>query len=349
MCLRLVLAAFVLWRKQPEPVVLAEVSGAVTWVDQAGQTHHDVKPGDKLRGGTLQVQGTTSFAELLFRDGSTVTLGGESEMTLAASPQKILVVRSGDLRAEVSPQPAGRPMLVRTPTAEVEVLGTRFSMAVDPQETKLTVAQGRVQMRRLADGSTTEVPAEESAVATLQTTNALKSERRLPPAARWRQTFEQPPAKTWKGDWKAADAADPGRLRAVPEVYDRNKFGGSGIAYVVKVADTCHHVAAAEPGSVLSIRWRTARPANLVVLVGLHSPTCDFRGTFQADFQPGDVQPDAAGWCSVRLPLSALRGGMPQFPKPLPDSRVFLIYLAAYRPDADFEVAEVAIEPPPTP
>jgi ferric-dicitrate binding protein FerR (iron transport regulator) len=345
----MVLAAYAFWRDQLEPFVLAEVSGAVTWIDQAGRAHNDVKPGDKLCGGTLQAKGTTSFAKLLFHDGSTVTLGGESEMTIAAGPQKILLVRSGDLRAEVSPQPFEQPMLVRTPTAEVEVLGTRFSMAVDPQETKLTVAQGRVQMRRLADGSTTEVPAEQSAIATLRTTEALKSERRQPPAARWQQTFEQPPTKTWKGEWMAADAAGPSRMQAVPEVYDRSEHGGSGIAYVVKVEDTCPHVAAVEPDSVLSIRWRTAKPANLMVLVGLHSPACDFRGNFQADFQAGQITPDATGWCRVKLPLSGLRAGFSEFPKPLPDSRVSLVLIASHAPEPGLDVAEVAIEPPPTP
>jgi len=345
----LVLAVFAWWPSWPGPVLLADFSGPVTWVDPAGQSHHDLKPGDELHGGTVQVQGTASFANLLFRDGSTVTLAGESEVTVVARSQKMLLVRNGDLRAEVRPQRAGRPMLLRTPTAEVEVLGTRFSMGVDPQETRLTVAKGRVQMRRLADGSTTEVPEQASAVATLRTTDALKAQHRLPPPARWRQTFERPPGKTWKGEWKSADRTGPGRLQAIPEVYDRSKYGGPGVAYVVSALDGCHHIALVDPDSVLSVRWRTAKPANLMILVGLHSPECDFRGNFQADLVPDQVRPDATGWCQVKFPLSGLKAGVREHPRPLPGSRVFLVLVASHMPEPGLEVSELSIEPPPPP
>ena len=89
----MVLATFTFWRKQPEPVVLAEVFGVVAWIDQAGHSHNDVKPGDELLGGIVQVQGTTSFAKLLFRDGSTITLGGESEATIAAGAKAAYIIK----------------------------------------------------------------------------------------------------------------------------------------------------------------------------------------------------------------------------------------------------------------
>lgn len=77
---------------------------------------------------------------------------------------KRLNLTKGTLVCEVAVQPQGRPMVVTTPHAEVEVLGTRFRV-VASEETHLEVDQGSVRLLELMSGRETIVSSGESAVA----------------------------------------------------------------------------------------------------------------------------------------------------------------------------------------
>jgi ferric-dicitrate binding protein FerR (iron transport regulator) len=175
---------------QVEFVTPAQVSGAVTWNAEARASRSGLEAGAALRAETLSVEGAASSAQLRFRDGSIVTVAGDSELAFPPGAQKQLALRHGSLTVDVRPQPADRPMIVRTPTAEVEVLGTRFLLVAQSGETQLAVESGRVRLRRLADGSTVDVPRGHVALATLDTA------ARLLPAGRGQANgvLPQPPA-----------------------------------------------------------------------------------------------------------------------------------------------------------
>ena len=338
--------AFWLSRERAEIITLTQVSGAASWSPEGGQAESGLKPGAQMRAGTLSVEGAASSAQLRFADGSVVTVAGDSELALSHGAQRQLALRRGSLTGDVRPQPADRPMLIRTPTAEVEVMGTRFLLVAKSGETQLSVESGRVRLRRLADGSTVDVPQGHVAVATLDTAARLES-RQLPPApSAWQQTFDQPPPATWRGEYTAADAAGPGRLRNLLDVSIRRADGTPIPAYTVEVRDSSGSIASVWPDSVLRLRWRTATRQELLVLVGVHHPTGGFAGNFQTTLKPDAGRADAAGWRTLDLPLASLEGKFPAGVRLQPGSRVFLVYLACYSPKAELEVAEVAIMPP---
>ena len=58
----------------------------------------------------------------------------------------------GSFSARVLPQPAGNPMLIHTPSAVLEVLGTQFDVEAESKSTMLLVREGKVQVRRVGDG-----------------------------------------------------------------------------------------------------------------------------------------------------------------------------------------------------
>ncbi len=205
--------AFWLSRERAEIITLTQVSGAASWSPEGGRAESGLKPGAQMRAGTLSVEGAASSAQLRFADGSVVTVAGDSELALSHGAQKQLALRHGSLTGDVRPQPADRPMMIRTPTAEVEVMGTRFLLVAQSGETQLSVESGLVRLRRLADDSTIEVPQGHVAVATLETAARLESHQLPPAPSEWRQTFDQPPPATWRGEYIAADSAGPGRLR----------------------------------------------------------------------------------------------------------------------------------------
>ena len=337
------------WWSGRSIVTLAQSSGAVSWCAEGGEWKRALPPGARLRAGTLSVEGGQSSAQLVFRDGSTVTLTGESEAGFSERAQKVLVLRSGALTAEVRPQPSGHPLLVRTPTAQIEVVGTRFSLAHQHGQTTLAVLDGKVRLSRLADRSSVEVETGQTSTATLEVAAPLAIRKLNPAPARWRQTFDQAPAPIWQGQWLPPDAVNPGRLRNELDVSQRREDSTVVPAYVVTVRDNAGDLAVVQPDSQLRLRLRTAKPVNLIVLVGLHYSTGGFAGTFQADFQPQAIRSDPTGWCYLQIPMSKLRAGMKDYPAMPTGARVFLVYVACYFPGAGLEVSEVSIGPPPAP
>jgi ferric-dicitrate binding protein FerR (iron transport regulator) len=335
-----------LWRGRAEALTLARMSGAVSWTTEGGQPQRGLQAGATLRGGTLSLEGAASSAQLVFRDGSTIALNGDSELALPGDSPKRLSLRRGALSADVRPQPAGSRMLIRTPMAEVEVLGTRFYVSVQPGETAVSVEVGRVRMRRLADESLVDVAQGQTAVATLDVAKRMEV-RPLPPApVRWRQAFKKPPSAIWQGEWVRADGIDPGRLRNVPDLSERRADGTPIAAYTVNVRDNSGSIASVRPDSVLCVRFRIQGKHDMLALVGLHRPTGGFAGNFQTVIKPGVGSADASGWRTWEAPLSALEAKFPNCPQIPRGARVFLVYLACYAPDARLEVAEVSIQTP---
>lgn len=90
----------------------------------------------------LEVRGETSVSGI-FESGAT-----------ESAPGKLILVTRGGVAAEVSKQPAGRPLVLRTSHAEATVLGTSLRILVDPGEkgaTRLEVQEGRVHFARLLE------------------------------------------------------------------------------------------------------------------------------------------------------------------------------------------------------
>ena len=89
-------------------------------------------------------------------------------MTLSDGTQgKFIHLRRGDLSADVTAQPPGKPMRLVTPSAEAEVLGTQFNVSAGVESTRLSVNEGLVSVERLADGSVQEVSANHLVVSRL--------------------------------------------------------------------------------------------------------------------------------------------------------------------------------------
>jgi len=155
----------------PPPVRLEGVRGQVFVI--AGTTRTAAKAGQAVSPGQgLETAGTASKATLRFADATRLELWGETTVSrvadTAADQGKRVLLSRGVLAVEVVRQPDGRPMLVATPVADALVVGTRFKLAVDPQEkdtTRLVVDEGNVRLTRSADGKAVDVPGGHFAVA----------------------------------------------------------------------------------------------------------------------------------------------------------------------------------------
>ncbi len=182
---------------EPEIATITELDGSVQWTGDGGQVTVDLEPGQRLHGGTLESLSVNSSAGLQFRDGSTVTVSGVSLLTISARDQKEFYLRHGNLSATVAPQPTGKPLIVHTPAAELEVLGTQFDVTADSSQTKVTVNEGRVRVERLTDGRVVEVPAAHQTVASIEVQQEFVV------------TALEKPTNSWKAN--LANEADEGR------------------------------------------------------------------------------------------------------------------------------------------
>jgi hypothetical protein len=172
-CLTVVASAlfFIGSPKQMPGVIgtLSDVDAGVTVVSRGGaagpaSAGMPIYPGDVIRtpeSGKATLQCVTEDR----REATTLVFhaGAEARLWQDQGAKRVNLTK-GTLVCEVAMQPEGRPMVVTTPHAEVEVLGTRFRVAAS-EETHLEVDQGSVRMLELVTGRETIVSSGESALA----------------------------------------------------------------------------------------------------------------------------------------------------------------------------------------
>ena len=149
----LIAAAYFLQpRDEPQIVRITGLSGSLSWTGDGGRVVGDLDVGSDLAGGTIEGRSPNSWIELSFLDGSTVMLSGANSMlTFSDHGQKKFQLKEGTFTANVKPQRQDRPMIVRTRTASLEVLGPQFNVAADLYSTTLSVSKGSVRVNRLTE------------------------------------------------------------------------------------------------------------------------------------------------------------------------------------------------------
>jgi len=125
---------------------------------------------DIPRGAGLVTGAAGSRAVVKYPDGTRLEVGPET--TIASFTQwrargaapgaaggKYLLLQQGTLTADVAAQPKGIPMILGTPLADIQVLGTRLAVAAGPESTRVEVRQGAVAVMRRSDRAAVSVRA----------------------------------------------------------------------------------------------------------------------------------------------------------------------------------------------
>lgn len=291
-------SAWLFFASKPDAVLtLVESTGTVAWSDGTV-----IASGQALPAGTLETVGEASSALLRFYDGSLITLHGYAELSFASEHQKVLSLTRGTLSAEVRPQPAGRPMLIRTPSAVAEVVGTAFDLSTRSEDTLLKVNEGLVKLKRLADGSEIDVTANRSAVASLDTGAALDAASTPEPLTSWSFDFSrQTPPREWRG------VAKDGAMHATPYIAKKLPDGSvithHGISIRTAMLEQPLRLLATEH-SVVRYRLRREQADTLHLMLLTHRTDGEFGGNFLTLLDEGELHPAADGWCVIEVPLT---------------------------------------------
>lgn len=320
-------------------LTVVEASGAVAW-SEGGEWRAEVRVGEALAAGTLETIGEMASAQLRFPDGTLLSLTGDSELSFSDDEQKRLVLRRGSLAAQVQPQPDGQPMLVRTPSAEAEVIGTAFNLAARPEDTLLKVDEGMVKLKRLADGRAIEVPAKSSALASLDSASQFQSVATPEPLTRWSFDFTTTAApRDWRG------VSDGAKMTASPYVASRTASGGivTHFGISVRAAQLQPPVAlVASDTSVIRYRLKQDEPAPLQVMLLTAKPSGGFGGNFEARINADELQPDRDGWCDVAIPIGAFRPLAPKHASPI-GHILTSVLLSSFQKDTKLTVSHFAL------
>jgi len=124
----------------------------------SGAARIPARAGQELRQGEgLETRGPRSWALISYPDKTRVEIEGDT-LVRELQPREQgkglrIAVDRGAVRAEVSKQPAGQPLLLETPFGEAKVVGTILRVAVDSKATRLDVEEGKVELRTAAGKS----------------------------------------------------------------------------------------------------------------------------------------------------------------------------------------------------
>ncbi len=119
-------------------------------------------------GQAVQARGPRSLAVLRFPDGTELEITGDTAIDRLEAPAtgKRVTLSRGTIRASVTPQPPGCPMVLSSPQATATIVGTRLRLVVDrAASTRLEVEEGKVRLTTRQHGTAIEVSAGSFAVA----------------------------------------------------------------------------------------------------------------------------------------------------------------------------------------
>jgi hypothetical protein len=260
---------------EPEIAKITGLSGSLQWTGDGGRVFHDLRVGTKLPGGTIEGMVPGSWFELQFNDGSTVTISGNSTLTFSDHGQKKLYLKEGNVSGNVKAQPAGKPMLIYTRSAMLEVLGTQFEVEAELSATMLNVSEGKVRVKRLSDGSTVDVPAQHRVIAAAD--REMLPEPVPDSVNRWKSQLHLGPVGT-HGKWSPGTDTQDAKLGAIPWTTPLRKTIYTA-AFGVSRGDKPPVIL--QPASRLRIRGHVASTHQVYFGVTVRHTGGEFAGRFQ--------------------------------------------------------------------
>ncbi|CAN5906848.1 hypothetical protein BH11VER1_BH11VER1_07840 [soil metagenome] len=287
------------------------VSGDFFYVSGPSSERLLLKDHEMLSAGTLETDDDAASLMLEFRDGTSLTLSGGVELIFTDDGQKRLTLKHGVLAANVAPQPQDRPMLIKTPTAEVQVVGTVFNLTARPDDTLLRVDKGLVRLKRLADGQSVEVPPNNTGLASLDTRQRLDATVTPVPQLDWQFDFTTTaPPIPWRGIWRPVADGKSNLMTASTYVAKRHGDGTSVTHHGISVRTSyLKPPLRLLAGADTTVRFRIKLDELVPMSVMLLTNKLDGRygGNFEVHFQPQELHPDEAGWCELEIPVSRFK------------------------------------------
>ena len=328
--------------------VVENVSGQITTratLDTEVRTTIEGR-GELRSGNVLETMGPDGFAVLKFTDGSAIAVAGETQIVCSIEEsQKRLNVLHGDIMAQVVPQSA-KAMVIKTPTGEAEVVGTRLSLFASLLLTELAVHEGHVRLRRFADNRVIDVRQGKCAVASREVgfEAAFEAEPIEATPSMWEEDFEEEWPSRWRaGHWihYGLPAGSSGAVLAAPREEE-------GPCFISTPNEWSRGLFRIEDDTHLNMAYKVKWPGWFYIMVETRSEdySGDYRGHYM--FQtPGIWKIPRNEWQTISIPLGDFhepRGGRPDgttLSRPNISDVVFSLFLRTQVPDPGLVVDRI--------
>jgi ferric-dicitrate binding protein FerR (iron transport regulator) len=280
---------------------LEMVSGDVRVLTVGGEVR-SAESGSLINSGdTVRASGERDQAVFTFADGTKITLIGDTSVTLSDGGKKSAVVHHGNLAVLAKPQPKELPLVLATPTARIQVVGTQFLLEARRDHTDLSVIEGRVRVTRVDDNQSLEVAGGKRL---LTKDRAVFAVQDIPkPPERWELDFEDGlPTGMSRGRF-VKDGLPAGSQGAVAAV--RADHGKYGIHYEIATPESWSRgLFAIHDASHLHFTYKIERPDWLNVFIIVREPNGPFAGNYL--FKPVFRRP-AGRWQTITIPLTEFK------------------------------------------
>ncbi|MDP6545829.1 MAG: ankyrin repeat domain-containing protein [Phycisphaerae bacterium] len=336
-------AGFLLMRPSAEPAIatITEMNGALQWTGNGGRVVRDFDAGSSLPGGTLESLSADSWAVLTFRDGSTVTVSGQSTLTISEDQQKQIHLREGSVSARVASQPQGCPMLIHTPTAKLEVLGTQLNVDAEAASTTLRVNEGRVRATRLADGSVVDVPSDHQVIVSASRRRKFTVRRRPESVRSWKSNL---PQGAIYGQWIPGSGATAGALRTAPVLLNPGKDPITlHLASISACRGAVSPVAPARGGN-FRIRGRIGTSGDIYFGLTMKHIKGGFAGKY-VTARRVNVADKTDQHLEIELPFEDFRPQEKEFPASPVGLELVDLWCFTYNQDAELRITSVELLP----
>ena len=252
----------------------------------------------EIPGGRLSVSSGSGMATARFTDGSEITLSGGSVVQIDDFESGLsFELEKGQLSSTVAPQTDGRAFRVRTETSEAVVLGTVFSLSTSEHSSTVSVDEGAVLFRRLADGAEIQVESGETAEAGLLSSEPLRALPSGPVPDEW--SLDLSPSNQEVTNGGSASVGGRPCLVAQPYVAGRDDDGSKAVRTGIAINGRFVRV---EKETVLRMRYRS--DWGPIVFLGTAKESGRFGGNFEVRLTSSKFPPGPDGWREVEVPLS---------------------------------------------
>lgn len=328
----------------PTILRVSKVTGSSQCVDARGQTDHALGAGTSLGAGdTLETRSCDAWIELSLRDGSTMTIAGNSTLRILEADREAtrFNLLRGSLWVNPASQSSAAELQIQTPAATVVTRDAQLDVQTSETAMIARINHGSARVTRLLDGATVAVPAAHQVAVSLNR-EPLSAMAQPKPITQWDAKLETVP-EVILGKWLPPTTGERARLGAAPLLWpvSENK---SVMLYAAALAawKISDRPVLLQPEARLRFRGRTERPNTVRFGFSTQRMRGVFAGKFEVDVTPKALGPAGETW-EIELPLTDFRPLHPQLSSSPAGLELTDVYALTVRDDAGLEINAIQL------
>ena len=320
---------------------LSDFEGNVV-VTGAGGEPRAASAGMDLRSGDIiESRGGASAATLTFADQSRLMLVSDSSLALSA---KSLVLHRGRLMASIQQQSASESFLISAPHANVQVLGTKFTLESLSNQTNLNVLHGRVGVTSPAAQNRVEVSQGEYLVA--RENQPLVVDKQTPGESGWSEDFEDGLPENWHSGTPETEGLPNGSKGGVRAV--KNDYTGKVYYQAITQQEWARGLFPYRDGMHLHVTFKMEHSGWANIFFIARTADIDNHKTFLHKFTIPFGPGSDGVWWKMTVPLSHFQLQTEKGFENIPPSSAELVFgfsFSAPPPDRGLVIDHMTIQP----